>query len=116
MELISAIIKAGGHAVDGARVIRQLTGAQRAEALEELHNMIRAAKAQERSHEARQVGQQIGATSGESAEGEDPAGFEDAGVPGTDSADVLNSDVASLVDAGDGGILADILEWISDLF
>jgi hypothetical protein len=123
MELINAAIKAAGHAVEGARVIRKLTGGERAEVLEDLHNMYKMGNAQQRNHELQQMSGQIGATSAESGDGADATNFDEAGLPRTDSADVWDTDVSSLGDASDGGILdtvggvvSDIVDWISDLF
>jgi hypothetical protein len=123
MEFINAAIKAASHAVDGAQVIRKLTGAQRGEVLEDLHNMFKMGKSQQRNHEFQQVAGQMGVTSSDSGDGTDATGFEETGVMPSDSTDVLDADVTSLTDAGDGGVLeavgdvvSDIVDWISDLF
>jgi hypothetical protein len=123
MELINAAMKAAGHAVEGARVIRKLTGAQRGEVLEDLHNIFKMSNAQQRNHEIQQVAGQASATSAETGDGADLTSTGEAGFPESDSANVFDTDVTSLTDAGDGGILeavgdaiSEIVDWISDLF
>jgi hypothetical protein len=114
MEIIGVAAKAAAHAVEGARVIQRLAGTERSEMLDELHNVFRTARAQERQQEIQQTAGQIGASSAQTAGGT-TTGVDETTGPDTDSPDPSDADGGGILETVSDAV-SGIVDWFGDLF